>query len=207
MNRSLVDSVKAVIAELSINDREVLKALQEAPNQSATASELCSILGLANVVQINHVMGQIGKKLYVKFGAHPDGLAPGEFQWWHMVATGEAINDRGFVWRLRAEVVTGLIECVDSRQNGAAISSEMIKTAPQFWTVHWQNSLWQPKANIEGYPIKAAGSSVFQARGVKPGDVLYVISLSEGHLLLGGRMVVSRLVSRDEASQMTVVVK
>lgn len=202
MNRSFVDSIKTVIAELSTKEREVLKALQEAPNQSATASDVCSLLGLAHVVQINHMMGQIGKKLYARWGAHPDGLAPGEFQWWHMVATGEAINDRGFVWRLRAEIVTGLIECVDSRQNGAAMGNDMIKTVPQFWTVHWQNSLWQPKANIEGYPIKAAGSHVFQARGVKPGDVLYVISLSKGHLLLGGRMVVSRLVSRNEASQM-----
>lgn len=201
MNQSFFEAVKTLIPSIPIADRKVLMALAQSPDQAASASELCQVLKLTAVVQVNGAMGRIGRKLHTAFGMHPYGFLPGEFQCWHMIATGVATDDRGFVWKLRDEVVAGLIECGYSIQSGTA-ADQLKKRTPQFWTVHWQNSLWKPRANVEGKPIQASGSGVFEARGVAPGDVLYIISLSEGQLLLGGRMVVSTIVSRDAACRM-----
>ena len=43
------------------------------------------------------------------------------------------------------------------------------------------------------------GSNSFRERGVSIDDVAYVVSIAEGQLLLGGRMTIKRIVSRDEA--------
>ena len=46
--------------------------------------------------------------------------------------------------------------------------------------------------------MRSSGSNMFTNRGVAPGDVVYVVSILDGILLLGGRMVVSEVVSRAE---------
>lgn len=74
---------------------------------------------------------------------------------------------------------------------------------PRYWTSHWQNKFWVDEVNPEFEPLSCAGSSLFRARGVRAGDVLYVISLSAGQLLLGGRMTVRDIVTRAEAIRLT----
>jgi HNH endonuclease len=69
----------------------------------------------------------------------------------------------------------------------------------RFWICHWQNRYWRNDVNREYDPIWLAGSNSFRKRGVTIGDVVYIVSLSGGQLLLGGRMAVKRIVSRDEA--------
>ena len=68
-----------------------------------------------------------------------------------------------------------------------------------FWTCHWQNRFWRDDVNTENTPCCSSGSNSFGKRGVSVGDVAYIISLAEGQLLLGGRMAVKRIVSRNEA--------
>jgi hypothetical protein len=74
-----------------------------------------------------------------------------------------------------------------------------------FFTCHWQKRYWVTEANPEGEPLRAAGSNVFTQRGACGGQrhIVYVITLSDGQLYLGGRMGVSRIVSRDEAVRIT----
>ena len=201
MKPLFAESVKTVLSAISIADRKVLSALAQSPEQSASAGELCRVLGLTSVVQVNGAMGRVGRKLFTVFGAHPDGLPEGEYQWWHVLASGQASADRGFVWTLRAEVVAGLLESGDALRSSTQVNGAD-RRSPKFWTAHWQSSLWNPKANIEGHPIQASGSGVLEPRGMAPGDVLYIISLSEGQLLLGGRMVGQHIVSREVACQM-----
>ena len=68
------------------------------------------------------------------------------------------------------------------------------------WTVHWQNTLWRSgAAAVDREPIQHCGGSRFRSRGVSPGDGVYVISMSAGQLLLGGRMTVGRIADDDEA--------
>jgi 5-methylcytosine-specific restriction enzyme A len=127
MSSTLVEAVKVVALQLSIADRQVLQALLFAPHQAASAGQLKTILGLSAVVQVNAAMGRVGRKLYETLGAHPDGLPSDEFEWWHVVASGEATKDRGFVWKLREQVVSGLLSCGYSA-SGDMLADEVINS-------------------------------------------------------------------------------
>lgn len=69
----------------------------------------------------------------------------------------------------------------------------------RYWTFHWQKGSWRTKVNREGPPVRSSGSNMFKKRGVSPGHVVYVITLADGLLYMGGRMTVERIVSRAEA--------
>jgi hypothetical protein len=75
----------------------------------------------------------------------------------------------------------------------------------RFFTCHWRNCYWKDDHNPAWRPLRSAGSNTFTARGVQPGKghSVYVITIRDGHLYLGGRMCVSRLVSRSQAVQIT----
>ena len=125
MSTSLVEAVRLVVPALSTAQRRVLEALFFAPDRSASAGELRTILGLSAVVEVNAEVGRIGRKLYELMGTNPDGLPSGEFEWWHMLATGELTKVRGFVWTLREDVVRGLLA------SGFSLSSRGVpKDAP-----------------------------------------------------------------------------
>lgn len=111
MRTKFIESIEVVVRELEPSQRRVLDALFFAENHAASAGELKALLGLGAVVQVNAAIGNVGRRVRAVFGAHPDGLADGEYQWWHVIATGELTKDRGFVWQLREEVVAGLTAC------------------------------------------------------------------------------------------------
>lgn len=111
MSANLFDAVRKVVPTVTLSQSSVLEALMFAPKQSASAGQLRSILGLKAVVQINGAMGQIGRKVYEVMGMHPDGLLVGQYEWWHMLATGEPTAGHGFVWTLRSEAVRALQAC------------------------------------------------------------------------------------------------
>ncbi len=69
----------------------------------------------------------------------------------------------------------------------------------RYWTAHWQNRLWRDDINPEYEPPDCTGAKSFRGRGVSVGDIVYVISLGDGQLFLGGRMRVEQIVPRDEA--------
>jgi hypothetical protein len=79
-------------------------------------------------------------------------------------------------------------------------AKEFSREAVRFWTCHWQISSWRDDVNSEYAPIISSGSGSFKRRGVSVNDVAYIVSLSDGQLLLGGRMRIRQIVlSRDEA--------
>jgi len=69
----------------------------------------------------------------------------------------------------------------------------------RYWTCHWQNRYWRDEINPEGKALAASGSNLFSKRCVRPGDFVYIVSIRDGVLLLGGRMTVGEIVSRPEA--------
>lgn len=71
----------------------------------------------------------------------------------------------------------------------------------RFWTNHWLHRSWRDDVNAEYKPLCHAASNTFRRRGVSPGDMVYIVSLADGQLLLGGRMTVKQIVSRDEVVQ------
>lgn len=109
MRAKFVESVEVVARGLDPSRRRVLEALLCAPQHSASAGQLKEMLELSAVIEVNAAIGFVGRQVKEEFGAHPDGLADGEYQWWHVIATGSQQTGKGFVWRLREEVVAGLL--------------------------------------------------------------------------------------------------
>ena len=71
----------------------------------------------------------------------------------------------------------------------------------RYWTCHWRNRFWRNDINREYSPCCSSGSNSFRKRGLSLGNVVYIVSMMDGQLLLGGRMTVNRIVSRNEAVQ------
>lgn len=69
----------------------------------------------------------------------------------------------------------------------------------RYWLCHWQKRFWRGDVNVEHEPIRASGSNRFGVRRVRRGDVIFVVSQSEGQLMLGGRLTVGKIVSRAQA--------
>ncbi|HVE70782.1 MAG TPA: HNH endonuclease [Thermoanaerobaculia bacterium] len=86
---------------------ETLDALLAAYPHGLTAQQLARLLGCSDFVVVNSALGRLGHRVHDALGGHPDGLAEGEFQWWHVLATGERSGD-GFRWCLRDAVVSAL---------------------------------------------------------------------------------------------------
>jgi 5-methylcytosine-specific restriction protein A len=89
--------------------RRILEALLSAGPKGLTAGQLARLLGCKNQVEINGGLGRLAHAIYDQLGVHPDGLKQGEFQWWHVVATGSK-SAQGWHWSLRPAVVVALNE-------------------------------------------------------------------------------------------------
>jgi hypothetical protein len=90
--------------------------------------------------------------------------------------------------------------CRDCRP-GQAVASN--RKEVRYWMYHWQNRFWRNEVNAENEPLSSAYGSQFSKRGIKSGDFVYVVSLRDGRLMIGGRMTVGDIVppeakKRDE---------
>jgi len=108
---ALYNATLAAFPMFAVTQIQVLHALLFAPRHSSSAGQLRTLLGLAAVVQVNGAIGQAGRKVFDKLGAHPDGFGKGSFQWWTIVATGQHSEIGGFLWTLRPDVVSALRDC------------------------------------------------------------------------------------------------
>jgi 5-methylcytosine-specific restriction protein A len=90
---------------------DVLHALLVAPRYSSSAGQLQKLLGLSAVIQVNAALAQAGRKVHKILGYHPDGLSEGQFDWWHILATGQQEASTGFVWTLRPSIISALKDC------------------------------------------------------------------------------------------------
>src|ERR1035438_2226878 len=75
----------------------------------------------------------------------------------------------------------------------------MMKHTQRFWTSHWQYRLWRTEVNPAFVPLRCSGSNHYRQRGVSVGDVVYILSIHNGQLYLGGRLPVAKIVSRAQA--------
>jgi predicted HNH restriction endonuclease len=71
----------------------------------------------------------------------------------------------------------------------------------RFWTNYWKNRYWRDDINKEYQPIRHSAANTLLQRGVAPGDTVYILSLADGHLFLGGRMTVKQIASKEQAVQ------
>jgi predicted HNH restriction endonuclease len=99
--------VAEVVSQLSKTSRRLLHTMSSAPVYEMSSSELAIAMGWRGGIAANGAIGRLGRSFYKHLG-HPEAIQPGEFEWWHVVATGRNDPSRGFVWRLRPYVVEAL---------------------------------------------------------------------------------------------------
>lgn len=90
-------------------DLEVLRAHHGCRDCSATAGQLCRLLGYKDYIVINGVFGRLGHRIADHLRLSPSVRSDDTFQWWAVLATGVQ-EQRGFIWTLRAELVSALAE-------------------------------------------------------------------------------------------------
>ncbi|MST93899.1 MAG: HNH endonuclease [Pedosphaera sp.] len=110
--RISIEQFKDAIAAdgvLRARDLELLRTHYGCRNCSATAGQLCRLLGYQAVVEVNGAFGRLGHRV-ADFLRISSSVRPNEtIQWWAILAEGVQ-EQQGFVWTLREELVSALIQ-------------------------------------------------------------------------------------------------
>lgn len=69
------------------------------------------------------------------------------------------------------------------------------------FTHYWTGQTCLICAGLEGKPLLHTAGNLFAARGVAPGDKIYVVNVLKGELRLIGRMQVNKLTSHTQAER------
>src|SRR5437867_962858 len=70
----------------------------------------------------------------------------------------------------------------------------------RYFTHYWSNATWEDHAeSMHGQPLEHIAGNLFGENGVVPGDFVYVVTVIDGNLFLGGRMRVGRFTDQVEA--------
>ncbi len=70
----------------------------------------------------------------------------------------------------------------------------------RFFTYSWRYA--ETRKEPEGAPLAHAAGSKFSARGIEPGDFVYITAVHHGRLYLLGRLEVGAIVDKDEARRL-----
>ena len=123
-----------------------------------------------------------------RVAAGPGGRPPESIRNAHSVGITELLGLPNPAYSSTGPMAQRLIGDVDGTRPGR-----------RYWTSYWREGSWA--VNVEYKPVSFSGSNSFRKRGVSVGDVIYIVSQLSGQLLLGGRMTVGDIVSRDEAAR------
>lgn len=88
---------------------QVLRALYGCRDCSATAGQLCKLLGYSAVIEVNGAFGRLGHRVADYLHLKPSVRPNETFQWWSVLASG-VHGKHGFVWTLHKELVSALAE-------------------------------------------------------------------------------------------------
>lgn len=90
-------------------DLELLRTHYGCRDCSATAGQLCRLLGYHAPIEVNGAFGRLGHRVADHLHLSPSAREDASFQWWTVLASG--VQERhGFVWTLRDEFVSALRE-------------------------------------------------------------------------------------------------
>src|SRR2546423_9880571 len=72
---------------------------------------------------------------------------------------------------------------------------------PHFFTHYWRNRTWEwNRERAAGEPLDHTAGNLFQERGIRPDDIVYVVSVIKGSLYVCGRLIVEKICGIDEAA-------
>ena len=74
-----------------------------------------------------------------------------------------------------------------------------------YFTHYWKNDTWRHmteiKNQVQNYKLARAGSNLFRKRGVTPGDYVYIVTVFDGELFLGGSIHVENILDQDQVER------
>lgn len=85
----------------------MLRAHYDCRDCSATATQLCALLGAKDKVVINGRFGRLGKRIAQFLDLGVAVRLNGTPQFWHVLASGQ-YSGRSFVWQLRPELIEAM---------------------------------------------------------------------------------------------------
>ncbi len=94
---------------LGEGDLDLLRTHYGCQDCSATAGQLCRLLGYKAIIEVNGAFGRLGHRVANHLHLSPSKRENGSCQWWAILAHGLQ-EQRGFVWTLRGELVSALTE-------------------------------------------------------------------------------------------------
>lgn len=73
---------------------------------------------------------------------------------------------------------------------------------PRYFTHYWLNQTWERNRmhNSDGDPLNHIAGNLFQERGVRVDDVVYVVTVMKGSLYVCGKLIVGKICDVDEAA-------
>src|SRR5438045_1300568 len=73
---------------------------------------------------------------------------------------------------------------------------------PRFFTHYWRNRTWEwnRKHAAAGELLDHTAGNIFQEHGIRPDDIVYVVSVIKGSLYVCGKLVVGKISDFDEAA-------
>ena len=201
------------------NHAALLRAHLAAPGCATTWADLAEAVGYPNSGTVHLQYGRFARRVARQLGLSAKPHDPGGGTWWlwTLVRWAEDVEPESghTVFVLRRPAVEALEQLgwgtpagFISLSEGAVrrVSSNAYERNPEtrqktrrFWMCHWKNRLWRNDVNVEYKQVSRAAGNSFTKRGISPGDDVYIVSLAQGQLFLGGRMTVERIVSRQEA--------
>ncbi len=69
--------------------------------------------------------------------------------------------------------------------------------SPRYFTHYWDNDTWEANRGVRG-SLNAIYGNQFFRRGVALGDIIYVVTVQDGKLFLGGRLQVGSRTKHEE---------
>jgi len=114
---SLAYAFRRAYSDFSERQREILSILGQTSDHGATATEIGREFGVHHLL-ISAAFSKAGRLVESILGRHPDGLNVGEYDGWSAIALGEQVQKRGFVWRLRGEVLEEVLDYAAREAHG-----------------------------------------------------------------------------------------
>lgn len=115
--------------------REFLIELASSPLRSATANQLAPILGYDKAVNVNSIIGGLGKSVAKALDINIDDIG---HQWWSIIALGFEEPD-GFYWKLRDNLYDALQE---------------LQILPEAETTESDEGVWENEKYTEGHSTR-----------------------------------------------------
>jgi hypothetical protein len=102
------------------------------------------------------------------------------------------------------DYIRGLLDVikqvVDKPKSPTRKPTEPVVKRERYFTHYWSNATWRREA-IRLDDLDHTAGNQFRKKGIRAGDVIYIITVIDGKIFLGGKLVVDQVVGQQMAAE------